>query len=81
MTKKMTRAYHIIIECQFGQIIAWDSVDTARPAAWCSVMSGGCSSSPNIRNGVQSSAMTLTRTKVRSINASISGGLLISWVN
>ena len=44
MTKKVIRACHIITEGQFGQIIAWGSIGTAEPAAWCSAIAGGCSS-------------------------------------
>ena len=33
MMKIMIRECHIITEGQFGQINAWDSIDTARPAA------------------------------------------------
>ena len=74
MMKIMIRECHIITEGQFGQIIAWDSIDTARPAAWCSVIAGGCSSSPSTRSCIQSSARTLTRTQVRSISASVTRG-------
>ena len=51
MTKRMTRAYRVIIVgMQFNFKSVRDPIDTVRPVVYYSAMSGGYSSSPPIRS-------------------------------